>query len=83
MATIFFVFFSDNAIKDVTCRYATKFMSKTRKLRIDREWWAETLQPYETNQKKLEELEDTELRMNLMKVRSFVVVIVVAITSAM
>eukprot|EP00794_Sanderia_malayensis_P006145 gene6145-6851_t len=54
-------------IKDVTCRYAANFLTKTRKLRVDREWWAETLKPYETGNKKLEELEDTDFHMELMK----------------
>ena len=58
---------SEHAIKDVTCRYASKFMSKTRKLRIDREWWAQTLHPYETRQKKLDTEEDTQLRVFLMQ----------------
>ena len=42
-------------------------MSKTRKLRVDREWWAQTLHPYETKQKKLDTEEDTQLRMALMQ----------------
>ncbi len=42
-------------------------MTQTRKLRIDREWWAETLKPFETKNKKIEELEDTELHMELLK----------------
>ncbi|XP_065066947.1 DNA repair protein complementing XP-C cells homolog [Rhopilema esculentum] len=58
---------NENAIKDVTCRYSAKFMSKTRKLRIDREWWAQTLHPYETKERKRDNLEDTELKMNLMQ----------------
>ena len=61
------IHFVENAIKDVTCRYSAKFMSKTRKLRIDREWWAQTLHPYETKERKRDNLEDTELKMNLMQ----------------
>lgn len=42
-------------------------MSKTRKLRINREWWAATLKPYETREKKLEKEEDSQLTMGLMQ----------------
>jgi len=46
-----FVCFSENAIKDVTNRYASSWMSKTRKLRIDSDWWDDTLQPYKSRNK--------------------------------
>jgi len=58
---------NQNAIKDVTCRYASKFMSKTRRLRIDREWWSHTLEPYETKRKKFDEEENLQLKMSLMQ----------------
>ena len=43
--------FLENAIKDVTNRYASSWMSKTRKLRIDDDWWEETLRPYKSRNK--------------------------------
>lgn len=45
------VSFQENAVKDVTNRYASSWMSKTRKLRIDTEWWEGTLHPYRSKNK--------------------------------
>ena len=45
------VSFQENAVKDVTNRYASSWMSKTRKLRIDTEWWEDTLHPYRSKNK--------------------------------
>ena len=45
------VSFQENAVKDVTNRYASSWMSKTRKLRIDAEWWEDTLYPYRSKNK--------------------------------
>ena len=45
------VSFQENAVKDVTNRYASSWMSKTRKLRIDTEWWEDTLYPYRSKNK--------------------------------
>ncbi len=42
-------------------------MTKTRKLQIAKDWWTETLKPYKTRDKKLNEIEDTEMRMDLMR----------------
>ena len=47
----FICLFLENAIKDVTNRYASSWMSKTRKLRIDSDWWEDTLQPYKSRNK--------------------------------
>ncbi|XP_052778468.1 DNA repair protein complementing XP-C cells-like [Mya arenaria] len=32
-------------LKDVTARYASQWLTETRKLRVDRDWWGETLAP--------------------------------------
>ena len=40
--------FSENSVKDVTSRYAVEWMSKTRKMRVDQDWWSETLELYKT-----------------------------------
>ena len=55
----------DGKAKDVTCRYASKWMTETQKLRIDRDWWKETLKPYTPLDKKLDSAEDAQLRLNL------------------
>ena len=52
----------DNSAKDVTMRYATDWMSKTRKLRPDSEWWAITMLPYKSRDRDREEGEDLLLQ---------------------
>lgn len=42
---------NEMAIKDVTARYASKWLTETRKLRVgavDKDWWKTTLMPYGT-----------------------------------
>ena len=51
LSLLSFAFFPENAVKDVTNRYASSWMSKTRKLRIDSDWWEDTLQPYKSKNK--------------------------------
>ena len=41
-------FLTDNCVKDLTSRYASNWLSKTRKLRVDADWLAETLHPYKS-----------------------------------
>ncbi|XP_015775545.1 PREDICTED: DNA repair protein complementing XP-C cells homolog [Acropora digitifera] len=60
-------FDNKNAIKDVTNRYASSWMSKTRKLRIDDDWWEETLLPFKSRNKKMNELEDSQLEDKLLE----------------
>ncbi|XP_048741387.2 DNA repair protein complementing XP-C cells homolog isoform X2 [Ostrea edulis] len=50
--------------KDVTARYASKWMTETRKLRVDPEWWEETLSVYRDKE---DEVEDEEIKASLMK----------------
>ncbi|XP_020602112.1 DNA repair protein complementing XP-C cells homolog [Orbicella faveolata] len=60
-------FDNKNAIKDVTNRYASSWMSKTRKLRIDSDWWDDTLQPYKSRNKKMDQMEDSLLEDQLLE----------------
>ncbi|XP_077981507.1 DNA repair protein complementing XP-C cells-like [Glandiceps talaboti] len=58
-------FSNDNCVKDVTCRYASKWMSHTRKQRVDQEWWEETLSPYQPRDTEKNENEDLALQAKL------------------
>ncbi|XP_070559487.1 DNA repair protein complementing XP-C cells-like [Ptychodera flava] len=58
-------FDNDNTVKDVTCRYASKWMSHTRKQRVDDEWWEETLSPYQPCDTDRNESEDMALQAQL------------------
>ncbi|XP_055958327.1 DNA repair protein complementing XP-C cells homolog isoform X2 [Patella vulgata] len=53
---------NDGSVKDVTARYASNWMSQTRKLRVDSDWWRETLAVYrsqeEHNQQDDENIKD-------------------------
>lgn len=40
---ILYINVTEGEWKDVTARYASKWMTETRKLRVDPEWWSETL----------------------------------------
>lgn len=37
---------NDNTIKDVSPRYCEHWNTTIRKLRVEKEWWDETIQPY-------------------------------------
>ncbi|XP_063695608.1 DNA repair protein complementing XP-C cells homolog [Culicoides brevitarsis] len=37
---------NDNSLKDVSPRYCEHWNTVTRKLRVEKEWWDETIQPY-------------------------------------
>ncbi|XP_072181735.1 DNA repair protein complementing XP-C cells homolog isoform X1 [Diadema setosum] len=56
---------NDGCIKDVTRRYASKWLTATHKLRPDEEWWEETLRPLRGN-KKRDKKEDNDLENDLM-----------------
>ncbi|XP_077869408.1 DNA repair protein complementing XP-C cells homolog [Saccoglossus kowalevskii] len=58
-------FDNDNHVKDVTSRYASKWMSHTRKQRVDEEWWQQTLTPYQLKDKDKSEKEDLALQVQL------------------
>ena len=57
----------EQKVKDVTCRYAEKWLGVNRKLRVDRDWWAETLQPYAPRNDTLNKSEDAQLKQELLK----------------
>ncbi|XP_024211115.1 DNA repair protein complementing XP-C cells isoform X4 [Pan troglodytes] len=51
---------SDGWVRDVTQRYDPVWMTVTRKCRVDAEWWAETLRPYQSPFMDREKKEDLE-----------------------
>lgn len=53
---------SDGWVRDVTQRYDPAWMTTTRKCRVDAEWWAETLRPYQSPLTEREKKEDQEVR---------------------
>ncbi|XP_052779234.1 DNA repair protein complementing XP-C cells-like [Mya arenaria] len=55
----------DGHIKDVTARYASQWLTETRKLRVDRDWWGETLAPYSSQDKQADEQEDQQMAASL------------------
>ncbi|EAW64188.1 XPC complex subunit, DNA damage recognition and repair factor [Homo sapiens] len=53
---------SDGWVRDVTQRYDPVWMTVTRKCRVDAEWWAETLRPYQSPFMDREKKEDLEFQ---------------------
>ncbi|KAI6054653.1 XPC [Marmota monax] len=53
---------SDGWVRDVTQRYDPAWMTATRKCRVDPEWWAETLRPYQSPQLERDKKEDSEFQ---------------------
>ncbi|XP_049622464.1 DNA repair protein complementing XP-C cells [Suncus etruscus] len=53
---------SDGRVRDVTQRYDPAWMTATRKCRVDAEWWAETLRPYQSPPIEREKKEDLEFQ---------------------
>ncbi|XP_057296915.1 DNA repair protein complementing XP-C cells homolog isoform X2 [Hydractinia symbiolongicarpus] len=58
---------NDHRVKDVTCRYAIKWLSYNRKLRVDREWWAKSLEAYKPPDNTLNSTEDAQLKKHLLQ----------------
>ncbi|XP_025106845.1 DNA repair protein complementing XP-C cells-like [Pomacea canaliculata] len=54
-------------VKDITARYAPQWLSQTRKKRVNAEWWQETLEPYASTSKHLDDREDQEIAAVLMQ----------------
>lgn len=52
---------NEKTIKDVTRRYAPQWMTVTRKLRVDSEWWNETMAPFAPAKTAREKEEDEDL----------------------
>ncbi|XP_017676102.1 PREDICTED: DNA repair protein complementing XP-C cells [Lepidothrix coronata] len=58
-------FDNDGSVRDVTQRYDPVWMTATRKIRVDPEWWEETLQPYESPNVERDKKEETEFQVKL------------------
>ncbi|XP_072026463.1 DNA repair protein complementing XP-C cells homolog [Amphiura filiformis] len=59
-------FDNEGSIKDITHRYDSKWMIGTQKLRVDSEWWQETLRPFRTRNTRRDREEDDQLQGKLM-----------------
>ncbi|XP_008068793.1 DNA repair protein complementing XP-C cells [Carlito syrichta] len=53
---------NDGWVRDVTQRYDPAWMTATRKCRVEAEWWAETLRPYQSPFVEREKKEDSEFQ---------------------
>lgn len=53
-------------INDVTRRYDPEWMTRTRKRRVDQEWWEETLGPFRNHNMKQEDREEAEFEAKLL-----------------
>ncbi|XP_071082205.1 DNA repair protein complementing XP-C cells-like [Haliotis cracherodii] len=60
-------FSADGFLRDVTARYASQWMSHTRKLRVDPEWWDETLELYKNPAPEQGDNDEDDIRAQLMK----------------
>ncbi|OXB82984.1 UNVERIFIED_CONTAM: hypothetical protein H355_001327 [Colinus virginianus] len=58
-------FDNDGSVKDVTQRYDPVWMTRTRKNRVDPEWWEDTLQPYRSPFVDRDEKEEKEFQLKL------------------
>ncbi|XP_073431101.1 DNA repair protein complementing XP-C cells isoform X2 [Dendrobates tinctorius] len=56
-------------VKDVTQRYDPEWMTRTRKRRVDTEWWEQTLLPYKSTDSTREDKEDVEFEAKLLNQR--------------
>ena len=54
-------FTNDQTLKDVTRRYCTQYSTVTRKLRVDEEWWKQSLKPFLGARNARDREEDEEL----------------------
>ncbi|XP_051483584.1 DNA repair protein complementing XP-C cells isoform X2 [Apus apus] len=58
-------FDNDGSVRDVTQRYDPVWMTATRKSRVDREWWEDTLQPYKSPYVERDMKEENEFQVKL------------------
>ncbi|XP_072454466.1 DNA repair protein complementing XP-C cells isoform X1 [Notamacropus eugenii] len=56
---------NDGCARDITQRYDPAWMTATRKFRVDSEWWAETLRPYQSPLGARESKEEMEFQAKL------------------
>ncbi|XP_008258586.4 DNA repair protein complementing XP-C cells isoform X1 [Oryctolagus cuniculus] len=55
-------FDNEGWVRDVTQRYDPAWMTATRKCRVDAEWWAQTLRPYQSPFVERQKKEDSEFQ---------------------
>uniref|UniRef100_A0A2C9KIW0 Rad4 beta-hairpin domain-containing protein n=1 Tax=Biomphalaria glabrata TaxID=6526 RepID=A0A2C9KIW0_BIOGL len=56
----------DGSVRDVTARYARQWLSHTRKLRTDEEWWTQTLFMFDQTTFEERTLEDDDIKSHLL-----------------
>jgi hypothetical protein len=54
-------------VKDVTAKYAARWLSHTRKQRVDPSWWMSTLDSFASYNVLLEDEENEHIKGNLIK----------------
>ncbi|KAH9490965.1 hypothetical protein Btru_032358 [Bulinus truncatus] len=59
-------FKNDDSVKDLTARYAKQWLSHTRKLRADEEWWTQTLLSFDRTPFEENLLEDDDIKSHLL-----------------
>lgn len=52
---------NNNTIKDITQRYCPNFNTVTRKLRINKNWWDDSIKPFQGEKTEHDKKEDDEL----------------------
>ena len=55
------LYYAEGSIKDVTHRYDSKWMIGTQKLRVESDWWQQTLLPFRTRNEVRDREEDDQL----------------------
>ena len=49
-------------MKDLTQKYDSNWMTGTKKLRVEDDWWEETMAPYRVRENKKNKQEDDQLQ---------------------
>ncbi|XP_041350133.1 DNA repair protein complementing XP-C cells homolog [Gigantopelta aegis] len=62
-----FAFNTDLSVKDVTCRYASEWMTQTRKLRVDADWLTKMLKPFKSSDTEMENEDDENMKDDLLR----------------
>ncbi|KAL8583477.1 hypothetical protein ACOMHN_044835 [Nucella lapillus] len=60
-------FENDGSVKDITAKYAPRWLSHTRKQRVDSDWWRESLEPYSSTNAALDDLENRDIKDHLVQ----------------
>ena len=53
---------ADGSVKDITAKYASQWLSHTRKQRVESDWWRESLQPYASTNEELDDRENESIK---------------------